>query len=91
VFQALRIAVNSELDALKEGLESAFKDLDKGGRLVVISFQSLEDRIVKRYFLECEKLDIGKILTKQPIIPEINEININKRSHSAKLRSIEKK
>lgn len=86
VFQALRIVVNDELNALKEGLEGA-KDLIKpGGRLAVISFHSLEDRIVKRFL----KAGAWKVITKKPIVPSEDEIRSNKRSHSAKLRIAEK-
>ncbi len=87
IFQALRIEVNSELKNLKEFLPKAIKVLDKGGRLVVISFHSLEDRIVKHYFKDLEGI---KILTKRPITVSMEEIRNNKRSQSAKLRVIEK-
>jgi len=87
-FQALRIAVNNELDNLKKVLPQAVKTLEKGGRLVVISFHSLEDRIVKRFFRECDEI---KILTKKVVIPSKEEIKNNPRSRSAKLRAGEKK
>jgi len=87
-FQALRIAVNNELDNLKKVLPQAVKTLEKGGRLVVISFHSLEDRIVKRFFKECDEI---KILTKKVVIPSKEEIKNNPRSRSAKLRAGEKK
>ena len=89
-FQALRIAVNDELGALKEGVKKAWGFLREGGRLAVISFHSLEDRIVKNYFRELAAKGEGKILTKKPIIPSDEEIKNNLRSRSAKLRSIEK-
>lgn len=89
-FQALRIAVNDELGALKEGMEKAWRFLDKGGRLAVISFHSLEDRIVKNYFKEKKASGEGKILTKKPVVPAREEIKSNPRSRSAKLRAIEK-
>jgi 16S rRNA (cytosine1402-N4)-methyltransferase len=89
-FQALRIAVNDELENLKKALPQAVDILEKGGRLVVISFHSLEDRIVKNYFKEKAKggLPIVKILTKKPITPSPEEIKQNPRSRSAKLRAI---
>ncbi len=85
-FQALRIAVNDELDALKEGLIQV-KDLtEKNGHIIVISFHSLEDRIVKNTFKQwCDK-GIGEILTEKPILPSDIEIAKNPRSRSAKLR-----
>ena len=89
-FQALRIAVNDELGALKEGVEKAWNFLREGGRLAVISFHSLEDRIVKKYFKELAAKNEGKILTKKPIIPSEEEVKNNPRSRSAKLRAIEK-
>ena len=85
-FQALRIAVNDELDNLKAVLPQALDILEPGGRLVVISFHSLEDRIVKHFFKS--KIDSLKILTKKPITPSEEEIKINPRSRSAKLRAI---
>lgn len=89
-FQALRIAVNDELGALKEGLEKASARLEQGGRLAVISFHSLEDRIVKNYFKEISAKGEGKIITKKPTIPTEEEIKNNPRSRSAKLRVLEK-
>ena len=85
-FQALRIAVNHELETIKQGLEQALDVLEKGGRLVVISFHSLEDRIVKNSLKEKAKQGIIKIETKKPIKPSFQEIKTNKRSRSAKLR-----
>ena len=81
-FQALRIAVNDELNNLEKGLSQALETLESGGRLAVISFHSLEDRIVKN-FLQEKKVEI---LTKKPIAPSLEEIKINPRSRSAKLR-----
>ena len=89
-FQALRIAVNDELKALEEGLSRSIEHLNPGGRLAVISFHSLEDRIVKNFFKELDKKK-GKILTKKPIKPSAQEIAENPRSRSAKLRVFEKK
>jgi len=89
-FQALRIAVNDELGALKEGVKKAWGFLREGGRLAVISFHSLEDRIVKNYFKELAAKNEGKILTKKPVIPSEEEVKNNPRSKSAKLRAIEK-
>jgi 16S rRNA (cytosine1402-N4)-methyltransferase len=89
-FQALRIAVNDELEALKEGLRGAFGILEKNGRIAVISFHSLEDRIVKRYFKELSETGLARSLTKKPITAGKAEISANPRSRSAKLRAIEK-
>ncbi len=92
-FQALRIAVNHELDNLHEGLEQAMKILSAGGRLIVISYHSLEDRIVKTTFLEMsDPRNHGslRILTRKPIVPCREEVIANPRSRSAKLRAAEK-
>ena len=91
VFQALRIAVNDELNSLKEVLPQAWELLKPKGRLLVISFHSGEDRIVKNFFRDKEKERKGRILTKKPIQPTDQEIKENPRSRSAKLRVIEKK
>jgi 16S rRNA (cytosine1402-N4)-methyltransferase len=85
-FQALRITVNNEILSLKEGLRKGFEALKPGGRMAVISFHSIEDRIVKRYFQELQAI----ILTKKPIIPSDAEIKTNRRARSAKLRILEK-
>ena len=90
VFQALRIAVNDELHALSEALPKAVNLLESGGRLVVISFHSLEDRIVKRAFVTFEQEGLGKIITKKPIEATEDELGENRRSRSAKLRVFEK-
>lgn len=89
-FQALRIAVNSELDNLKKVLPRALEILEKGGRLVVISFHSLEDGIVKNFFGMGKERGMLKILTKKPQIPGKEEIINNSRARSAKLRAAEK-
>lgn len=104
VFQALRIEVNDELNALKEMLMQAVPVLEEGGRIVVITFHSLEDRIVKNFFkygnFEEEqtndlygnpKANELKIITRKPVIPSSQEIKNNPRSRSSKLRVAEKK
>jgi len=91
VFQALRIAVNNELNNLQEVLPQAINILNNNGRLAIISFHSLEDRIVKNFFKQKEQEGIVEILTKKPIEASENEIIINPRSRSAKLRVIIKK
>ncbi len=88
-FQALRIYVNDELGAVKEGLQGAWNMLTPGGRIAVITFHSLEDRIVKNYFKELPKEE-AIIITKKPIAPSREEVVANPRSRSAKLRIIEK-
>lgn len=89
-FQALRIAVNDELENLKQGLESAFEVLENNGRLVVISFQSLEDKIVKNYFRDLKMQGLAEVLTKKPVIASLKEIATNPRARSAKLRALRK-
>lgn len=89
VFQALRMETNQELEVLVEALEKAEKKLKKGGRLVVVSFHSGEDRIVKN-FLRDRKGKSFNILTKKPLIPEAFEASSNKRARSAKLRAAQK-
>lgn len=89
-FQALRIEVNKELDELKKGLASAVSILKSGGRLCVISYHSLEDRIVKNFIRDSAKGGVLKILTKKPVIPNIDEIRRNPSSRSAKLRGAER-
>ncbi|MGB8965957.1 MAG: 16S rRNA (cytosine(1402)-N(4))-methyltransferase RsmH [Candidatus Cybelea sp.] len=88
VFQALRIGVNDELGALRDGLESAAGRLRAAGRIVAISFHSLEDRIVKRTFRDDARLDV---LTKRPILPDEQELAENRRARSAKLRAAQRK
>ncbi len=105
-FQAIRIAVNDELGALEESLEQAFDLLKIGGRISVITFQSLEDRLVKTMFREQSSLSANlpqglpvipagmephfKLINKKPILPSAQELAHNHRAHSAKLRIIEK-
>ena len=104
-FQAIRIAVNRELDIIEPTIEEAVQRLKKGGRLCIITFHSLEDRIVKQTFkrLEdpctcskalpicvCGKKPLVKVITRKPILPSEEELEANSRSRSAKLRVIEK-
>lgn len=105
VFQALRIAVNDELEGLKQGLADGFDSLSSKGRMVVLSFHSLEDRIVKEKFRAfenpcicphvlpicvCGRRPVARVLTKKPIVPSAGEVEGNPRSRSAKLRAVEK-
>lgn len=104
-FQAIRIELNSELDVLKDTLEDMIDLLAPGGRLCIITFHSLEDRIVKSHFRTaqdpcicpptfpvcvCGRQSLGKVITRKPILPSDEEIENNKRSKSAKLRVFEK-
>ncbi len=89
-FQAIRMAVNDELGALKEGLEKSILRLSKGGRISVISFHSGEDRIVKNYFRDQVKNKRIILINKKPIISSQDELKNNPRARSAKLRIIEK-
>ena len=104
-FQALRIAVNGELDYLESSIRDAFSVLKKGGILSIITFHSLEDRIVKKTFAElckgcecppdipicvCGKTPDGELVTRKPVAPSEQELELNPRSRSAKLRSIRK-
>ena len=88
-FQALRIAVNDEFQGLKDGISKAWEALLPMGRIAVISFQSLEDRLVKNFFRELNKTGAGKLINKKPIVPTEGELASNPRSRSAKLRIIE--
>ena len=90
VFQALRIAVNDELNSLKQGLDNSFEILNMNGRISVITFHSLEDRIVKDFFNNLANSGKGVLLYKNVIAPTNNEIRENPRSASAKLRTIVK-
>jgi 16S rRNA (cytosine1402-N4)-methyltransferase len=89
-FQAIRIYINDELNNLVRGLDGAFKLIETGGTIVVLSYHSLEDRIVKKFFKQKELEKAAQILTKKPIIPTLKEINLNPSSRSAKLRAIKK-
>lgn len=89
-FQAIRIAVNDELDALEDGLRQGFHHLADNGRFSVISFHSLEDRVVKNFFRQRAGADEAKLITKRPITASETEINSNPRARSAKLRTLEK-
>ena len=105
IFQAIRVEVNDELEALKSALTQVLDLLEPNGRLVVISFQSLEDRIVKRFLLDsakdcvcppdfpkcvCDKESLVRILTKKPIVAADKEVALNSRAIPAKMRAAEK-
>ena len=91
VFQAIRIAVNGEIEKLKIFLEIFLQYLNKEGRLVIMSYHSIEDRIVKNFFRELKKRNKAFVLTKKPLTPSTEEIQLNRRSRSAKVRALEKK
>lgn len=105
-FQAIRIALNRELEVLQDSLDMMIELLNPGGRLCIITFHSLEDRIVKSAFKKaenpctcppefpvcvCGKKPLGKVITKKPVLPSEEELSENSRSKSAKLRVFEKK
>lgn len=105
-FQAIRIEVNSELEILRQAIEDMAQELLPGGRLCIITFHSLEDRIVKETFRKlenpcicppsfpicvCNKKPLGKVITRKPILPSEEELEQNHRARSAKLRIFEKK
>jgi 16S rRNA (cytosine1402-N4)-methyltransferase len=90
VFQALRIAVNRELEKLADFLPAALGCLEPKGRLVIISYHSLEDRLVKQNFVAMEKTGQIQRLTKKPLVPNEAEVKSNPRARSAKLRVAEK-
>lgn len=89
-FQALRIEVNKEMEELKKGLEASLSVLKKGGRLCVISYHSLEDRLVKNFIRDNAREGILKQLSKKPLIPGAEELRANPSSRSAKLRGAER-
>jgi 16S rRNA (cytosine1402-N4)-methyltransferase len=89
-FQAFRIMVNEELENLKRMLDAGWKVLRKGGRICVISFHSLEDRMVKEGFQRLEREGMMRIVTKRPLTPSEEEQGVNQRSRSAKLRCAER-
>jgi len=89
-FQALRIAVNDELGALRDALEVGFEKLGGGGRLAIISFHSLEDRIVKNFFRDKKNEGLAELLTKKPIVASREELAENNKARSAKLRILKK-
>ena len=105
-FQAIRIECNQELEVLKKALDELIDLLNPGGRFCIITFHSLEDRIVKNAFRRnenpctcppefpvcvCGKVSKGKVITRKPILPSVEELEVNSRSKSAKLRVFEKK
>ena len=90
VFQAIRIAVNGEIEKLKSFLDIFLDHLNNEGRLVIMSYHSLEDRIVKNFFRELKQENKVRVLTKKPITPSTKEIQLNRRARSAKLRALEK-
>jgi 16S rRNA (cytosine1402-N4)-methyltransferase len=90
VFQALRITVNHELENLESGLRQAVKRLANGGRVVVLSYHSLEDRIVKLAFREAGREGVLEVLTRKPLRPALEEVRMNSSSRSARLRAAEK-
>lgn len=104
-FQAIRIELNRELDVLEQSLDKMIGLLNPGGRLSIITFHSLEDRIVKNIFRKnmnpcicppefpvctCGRVPTGKVITRKPIVPDVEEISNNKRAKSSKLRVFEK-
>lgn len=89
-FQAIRIAVNRELEVLEVGLDVLWHKLNEGGKMAVISFHSLEDRIVKNFFRNQVKEKRGVLINKKPVVPKNQEILENPRARSAKLRIIQK-
>ncbi len=91
IFQALRMEVNDELGTLSRGLAAAGKALAPGGRLAVLTFHSLEDRLVKKTFIRWKELGLATLLTPKAVAPGQEEMRTNRRARSAKLRAVEKK
>ncbi len=89
-FQALRIAVNDEIGALKDGLPAALSSLAPCGRLAIISFHSIDDRIVKNMMRDAARAGLGDLATKKPVVPSRAEVLANRRARSAKLRVFER-
>ncbi|HOJ50261.1 MAG TPA: 16S rRNA (cytosine(1402)-N(4))-methyltransferase RsmH [Spirochaetota bacterium] len=89
-FQALRIFVNNEIENLKKMITDSIEILNTGGRIVILTYHSIEDRVVKNMFKQFSKISFLKIITKKPIIPDYEEIKINPSARSAKLRAAEK-
>ena len=90
IYQAIRMEVNDELKTIESGLKQAVDLMVPGARLIVLSYHSLEDRLVKQIFREKEQRQELKIVTRKVIRPEYNEINTNPRARSAKMRAAEK-
>ena len=90
VYQAIRIAVNNEIEKLKNFLEIFLHHLNSKGRLVIISYHSIEDRLVKNFFRQLKLDNKANILTKKPLTPSTKEIQSNRKSRSAKIRALEK-
>lgn len=90
IFQAIRIEVNNEIEVIKKGLNESVGLLAPQGRLVVISFHSLEDRVVKQLFEGFKRQGLGVVITKKPLVADDFEVNGNKRARSAKMRVFEK-
>lgn len=90
VFMALRTFINGELENLREGIKSAYDVLDKGGKIVVISFQGLEDKVIKEVFRLLKEKAGAEIITKNVIRPTKEEILKNPKARSAKLRALKK-
>ncbi len=89
-FQAFRMAVNDELGALEDFLKEGFAHLAPGGHMAIITFHSLEDRVVKQYFRTLKEAGLGALVTKKPIVASQEELEANPRARSAKLRIIQK-
>ena len=90
VFQAIRIEVNNEIGVIKKGVSDAVELLLPQGRLVAISFHSLEDRVIKQMFETLKRQGVGIVVTKKPLVADDNEVSWNKRARSAKMRIFEK-